>query len=144
MNWCTHISSWPSFHSTSLHLRTLHILTTINFISLHFTSLHFTSLYFTLLHFTSLHFTSLHFTSLHFTSLHFTSLRFCRLTYCMLFSSLQCVLHAPSISFYILINKNKISHFICCDWFEDSLTVQYQFVTVLWWLPYRFSFIYIG
>jgi hypothetical protein len=24
MNWCTHISPWPSLHSTSLHLRTLH------------------------------------------------------------------------------------------------------------------------
>jgi hypothetical protein len=41
MNWCTHISPWPSLHSTSLHLRTLHILTTIYFTSLHFTSLRF-------------------------------------------------------------------------------------------------------
>jgi hypothetical protein len=55
-----------------------------------------------------------------------TSLHFCRLTYCMLFSSLQCVLHAPSISFYIRINKKKISQWIRRDLFEDFLTIQYQ------------------
>jgi hypothetical protein len=36
MNWCTHISSWPSLHSTSPHLRTLHILATDYFTSLYF------------------------------------------------------------------------------------------------------------
>jgi hypothetical protein len=39
INWSTHITPWPSLHSTSLHLRTLHILATDHFTSLHFTSL---------------------------------------------------------------------------------------------------------
>jgi hypothetical protein len=74
MNWCTHISPWPSLHSTSLHLRTLHILTTVYFPSLNFTSLHFTSLHSTSLHLRTLHvLTTVYFPSLHFPSFDFTT-----------------------------------------------------------------------
>jgi hypothetical protein len=43
MNWCTHISAWPSLHSTSPHAP---FTSSSHFTSLHFTSLHFTSLHF--------------------------------------------------------------------------------------------------